>query len=387
MKNRVLLVSHSSGVYGAEKCLFSLAKGLHKDHYRVVVSCPGAGPLWDKLGESGIPRTYLPTRNWMSTEFRFLRSIKRIPSQMFNTCRALLLLKVRKFDLVHCNSITSLEAAVAAKILRVPVVIHCREMLKGNPSGFFAGWKRAYRIADGLGNKVICISKAVQQQMLEAGCREENMVVIYDSFEMSYTYSAPLEMEPPSDRESSSNPVIGCVAGIHPRKGHPTLLRAFSIVKRSIPNARLIIVGDGMASYVHEIKALASRLGIDSATQFVGEVGDVGPFYRQFAVLAVPSFAEAFGLVYGEAAVFGIPAIGTSDGGAPEIIEDGVTGFIVPPEDPQRLAQAMLTILENPKLAKEMGRCAKERVLRLFSSCNYIKGVENVYRDVLARQT
>ena len=148
----------------------------------------------------------------------------------------------------------------------------------------------------------------------------------------------------------------------------------------------IVVIDDGMASYVHKVKALASRLRIDRATQFVGEVCDVSPYYRQFAVLAVPSFAEAFGLVYGEAATYGIPAIGTSDGGAPEIIEDGVTGFIVPPEDPEKLAQAMLTILENPNLAKEMGKCAKERVLRLFSSYNLIKGVENVYKELLDRQ-
>jgi glycosyltransferase involved in cell wall biosynthesis len=306
---------------------------------------------------------------------------------MLNILRALRLLKAGKFDLVHCNSTVSLEAAIAAKMLGIPVVIHCRELLRDNPTGFFGGWKLAYRIVEHLADKVICISKAVHQQMLEAGCRPKNIVVIYDGFEMADIHPAPLETELRTERGTSSHPIIGCVAGIHPRKGHPTLLRAFSIVKRSIPNVRLVIVGDGMASYVDKIKALASRLGIDRATQFVGEVRDVGSYYRQFVALAVPSFAEGFGLVYIEAAIYGIPAIGTSDGGASEIIEDGVTGFIVAPDNPEKLAKVMLTILENPKLAKEMGKCAKESVLNLFSPEKHIKGIENLYRELLDRQT
>jgi glycosyltransferase involved in cell wall biosynthesis len=128
---------------------------------------------------------------------------------------------------------------------------------------------------------------------------------------------------------------------------------------------------------------MACRLGIEAATQFVGEVRDVGPYYLEFSLFALPSVNEPFAGVYLEAGLFGIPAIGTTSGGAAEAIEDGVTGLIVSPDNPAQLAQAMLKILEDPDMAKEMGRRAKQRVSRLFTAQRMVEAVERVYHEVL----
>jgi glycosyltransferase involved in cell wall biosynthesis len=90
--------------------------------------------------------------------------------------------------------------------------------------------------------------------------------------------------------------------------------------------------------------------------------------------------------VYLEAGLLGVPAIGTSSGGATEIIDDGVTGYIVPPNNPVQLAQAMLKILENPDIGKEMGKRAKQRVTRLFTAQRMVDGVERIYQEVLDRR-
>lgn len=386
MKPRILLVGHSSGIYGAEKCLLTLAKYLDRERYEIVVSCPDYGPMWDELGKLAVGRIKLSTASCLMARFRLIRSILRFPIHLYNVWRSVLLLKNGKFDLVHCNSMASLEAAVAGKVLGVPVVIHCREFLKDAPHNFVGGWKMAYRLVDSLSDRVICMSRAVQEVMVEAGCNRQKTAVIYDGFEMEHNGLSSSFEETEQKASSKCYPVIGCVAGIHPRKGHVTLLQAFSIVVRTIPNARLLIIGGGKKGYIRKLKKLTSQLGIDSATQFLGELTQVGDIYRQFTLFALPSYGEAYGLVYGEAALHGIPAIGTSSGGAPEIIENGVTGFIVPPKDPEQLAKAMLRILVDDKLAAEMGRRAKQRMQALFPSRKIITDVEQIYEELLKRR-
>jgi len=383
MKKRILFISHSSGTYGAERCLISLVRALDKDRYDITVACPKDGPLIKELERFDVNWTYLPTSLWIMSRFRLSRSILKLPIQLINVYRAYCLLKSGNFDLVHCNSIVSLEGAIAAKLLSLPVVIHCRELLKDCPYGFFLGWKKAYRLVECFSDKLICISKSVQHAVHEAGVNADKTVVIYDTFELPHIMPNSLDRKNLQGNYTEENIVIGCVAQISPRKDPITLLQAFSIVKRSIPKSELIIIGDGRSSYVNKVKALASKLGIDSSTKFVGHVSDPGAYYRNFALLTVPSYAEPFGLVYGEAALYGIPAIGTSSGGAKEIIEDGVTGFIVPPKEPKILARAMLKILKDPELAKNMGIRAKERVQLTFTLKDLVESVEKVYEEVL----
>jgi glycosyltransferase involved in cell wall biosynthesis len=112
-------------------------------------------------------------------------------------------------------------------------------------------------------------------------------------------------------------------------------------------------------------------------------VRDVGLYYLEFSLFALPSVKEPFAGVYLEAGLFGIPAIGTTSGGAAEVIEDGVTGLIVPPDNPAQLAQAMLKILEDADMAKEMGRRAKQRVSEIFTAQRMVEAIESVYHEVL----
>jgi len=376
VKPRILFVSHSCGLYGAGRCLLSLLDVLDRDRCEMLVVCPERGALADEIERRGLPVRLLPCTPWIMENPVWSESLVKLPAQAANVGRFIPFLKKQRIDLVHCNSVACLEAAAAAKTLRVPVVVHCREMLKNSPYGFSAGWRAACRMVDRLADKVVCMSRAVRAQMLEAGCRPSRSVVVYDFFPRPQAPPAP-----PARKDSA--PIIGCVAGLHPRKGHEVLLRAFAAVRRAVPDARLRIIGGGKAAYVEKLKKNAVDLGVERAVEFLGEVREPGRFFGNFRVFALPSRAEAFGLVYGEAAQYGVPAIGTSDGGASEIIEDGVTGFIVAPEDAQALAAALVKLLENPRLAREMGRRARERVARLFTPEKLARGVENVYDELL----
>jgi glycosyltransferase involved in cell wall biosynthesis len=385
MKPRILLVSHSSGVYGAEKSLLILAKGLNKESYDIVVSCPKKGPLWEELAKIKVERIFLRTISSLIGRFRFIRGLLRLPIQLWNVLQIISLIRKGRFDLIHCNSIACLDAALAAKLLGIRVIMHCREFLKGNPYNFFIGWRNAYLLAEYISDKVICNSRVVQDLMIEAGCRPAKIVVIYNAFEEANADPTVDDSLWCQEIGAKSQPIIGCVSGIHPRKVHQTLLQAFSIVKQNVPNARLLIYGDGKTCYVRRMKRLASKLKIETATRFCGKIDEVSDVYNQFKVFVLPSYAEAFGRVYVEAALRGIPAIGTSHGGASEIIEDGVTGFIVPPKNPERLAKAMLRILQDDKLAAEMGSRARQRMQEKFAYHKIMRSVQEVYEELLTR--
>lgn len=386
MKPRILLVSHDSGVYGAEKSLLILAKGLNKEFYDIVVSCPKKGPLWEELGKLKVERIFLRTISSLMDRFRFIGGLLRLPIQILNVLQIISIIRKGKFDLIHCNSMACLDAGLVAKMLGIRVIMHCREYLKGNPNNLFIGWKNGYLLAEYVSDKVICNSRVVRDLMIEAGCQPAKTVVIYNAFEETNADSTVDDSRCYQEIGGNCQPIIGCVSGIHPRKGHQTLLQAFSIVKQKLPNARLLIYGDGKRYYVRRIKRLASKLNIETATRFCGKIDEASNVYNQFKLFVLPSYAEAFGRVYVEAGLRGIPAIGTSHGGASEIIEDGVTGFIVPPKNPEELAKAMLRILQDDKLTAQMGSRAKQRMQEKFPYQKIIGNIQEVYEELLTRR-
>jgi glycosyltransferase involved in cell wall biosynthesis len=370
-------------IYGSDRSLLDLATALAKRGHEVVVSCPYRGALWAKLGEMSLNRVFLPTSPLVLGWFLLPRSILRLPFQIRNLVRYLQFLRAARFDIIHCNTTHVMEPAIAGKILGVPVVMHCRSILKDNPYIHWIPRRYIPLLINWLSEKVICVSKAVERSLLESGCLPEKLVVVYNGFGLARVIGSFPAFMPDRSEAARGNAIIGCVAQMIPRKRHSILLKAFSILASSVPGARLVIVGGGKPSYVRKLKRMACRLGIGAATQFVGKVRDVGLYYLEFSLFALPSVKEPFAGVYLEAGLFGIPAIGTTSGGAAEVIEDGVTGLIVPPDNPAQLAQAMLKILEDADMAKEMGRRAKQRVSEIFTAQRMVEAIESVYHEVL----
>jgi len=149
------------------------------------------------------------------------------------------------------------------------------------------------------------------------------------------------------------------------RKRVDILLRAFAEVKAKSPRAHLVIVGGGPLEA--ELKALAAHLAIEDVVQFTGLLKDFPvELFRSSDVFVSASESESFGLVFGEAMACGLPVVACRVGGIPEVVEDGVTGRLVPANDTAAMSKALLELLEDDALRLRMGEAATARVRDRF---------------------
>ncbi|MEM3638092.1 MAG: glycosyltransferase family 4 protein [Conexivisphaerales archaeon] len=155
------------------------------------------------------------------------------------------------------------------------------------------------------------------------------------------------------------------------RKGVDILLRAFSQIVKEFPDLKLVIVGDGPEYF--KLKQLCQELKIIEKVEFTGELRgkELTKRYAEASIFVLPSRKipddiEGFGTVFLEAAAFAVPSISTFTGGIPEAIINGVTGLLVPSDDSENLAKAMMTLLRNDVLRIRMGEEARNRVLNNF---------------------
>jgi len=163
-------------------------------------------------------------------------------------------------------------------------------------------------------------------------------------------------------RRGPRPPTVLCVARMYPRKRIGDLVRAAAPLRARIPGVRVRIVGDGPESA--RLRALAARLGLEETVTFLGEIGRsaLAVEYVSADCFCLPTVQEGFGLVFAEAMAAGVPIVACRAAAVPEVVEDGRTGLLVSPNEPEELARAMERVLMNPGLRAELGAAGRRRV-------------------------
>jgi phosphatidyl-myo-inositol dimannoside synthase len=161
--------------------------------------------------------------------------------------------------------------------------------------------------------------------------------------------------------------IVGRLAASERYKGHAELLVACAELRDGRPDLRLVIAGDGDDR--QRLTALAADLGLTDRVRFTGFVSEatLAELYRRAAIFALPSRGEGFGLVYLEAMRAGKPCVALSGTAAAEVVEDGVTGLLVVPEDRAGLARALVRLLDDPDLARRLGEAGQRRFREVFT--------------------
>jgi glycosyltransferase involved in cell wall biosynthesis len=185
-------------------------------------------------------------------------------------------------------------------------------------------------------------------------------------------------------QRSGKNPPIILYAGIlTPLKGVHHLINAFALIAKDYPAARLVIVGkDQNKTYTVDLKRQINRLGVYGRVQLIGSQpqSELAMWMAKSSVLVLPSMSEGLGRVIIEAMATGTPVIGSRVGGIPELIEEGVRGFLVLPGDEKALAEKLRWILDDPVKSITMGEAGRAFVARVFSTKSYVEGHQQMFK-------
>lgn len=195
---------------------------------------------------------------------------------------------------------------------------------------------------------IVAVSKQVQRFLIESyGVNRKNLCVIPNGWG-----GMPLPPSPPAQ------PTVVTVGNFRPEKGHGVLLFAMAQVANKIPEARLVLLGDGPLRPI--LEAQADRLGLATNVKFLGRKQDVWPHLSGSHLFCLPSFSETAGIAAMEAMAAALPVVASEVGGLPELIGKDA-GLLVPPGDIDALADALIFLLDHPHDAVLMGQAGKRR--------------------------
>jgi glycosyltransferase involved in cell wall biosynthesis len=361
---KIVQLSTMRDYYGGEVCLVNLARGLAARGHAVTSVVRPEGRLASVLSAGGLATHELPLVDWYEPV-----SIARLGAW----------LRRERIDIVHTHTPRDWFIAAAATFGGPARNVATRHLLR--PVAH-AGLKRSFlRRLDAM----IAVSAAVRRGVETARLVSPARLVTVPN---GVALPAPSPRSGPlraRERLGPDDLVVGCVARLSPEKGLDDLLRAAALLRPRWPRLVVLVVGDAPTASEHpeELRRLAASLGLGTSVRFCGYQPDAARLCAEFDIQVVCSRAEPCGLATLEAMAQGRPLVATASGGSPELVDDGVEGFLVPPQDPGRLAGRLECLLDSPGLRREMGRRGRARVQRDFGLDLMVERTEAVYRLAL----
>jgi D-inositol-3-phosphate glycosyltransferase len=354
---RVLEVSYSRQVWGAELAMMALADPLAQRGLDVTLASPPGGDLeahWRRLGLPFLPLVLPEHLGIRVAEVERPSSSRRLARELVTTARSARTIAraAGPFDLVHSNSLWAhLDCALAGRLARRPVVLELNDLVRPGIG------RRILTTAANLSSTAIAISQAVADCIGPSGGRHVRIVApSVDLGRFMPGAAAPeIRTHLTSDEQA---PLVGIVGRIDPEKGVDVLVRAMGLLQGPAAGAHLVVVGNvglGPDGYTERLRADAERL-LGDRVRFVGRTDDVPGTLRALDILVNASAAEPFGLSVLEAQATGVAVIGTRAGGIPDFVFDGDNGLLVPSGDPDELAKALERLIGDPDLRTRLAR-------------------------------
>ena len=229
-------------------------------------------------------------------------------------------------------------------------------------------------------DQLIAVSEMIETKIEHEGRVGAPVVRIYNGVDLSrYDHQEPCCTLPAEYGMEEGSQIVGVVARLEPEKGHPTLLDAWPAVLREVPDAYLLIVGEG--SRREALEHQARELRIAHRVVFTGRRDDVPAVTAALDVAVLPSYREAQGLSILEAMALSRPVVASNVGGIPEMITDGETGLLVPPRDPGALATAITRLLRDHPYADTLGRAGHDMVHDRFCIELMVSAIQTIYDE------
>ncbi len=286
------------------------------------------------------------------------------------------LLRQLRPDIVHAHDPHAVAMAALALSMNTsghaPTLVAARRVDFHLRNSALSRWK--YRQVQCF----ICASEAIRRMLVADGTPEARTVTVHEGIDIGHVDAAPAAMLHQELWLPHHAPIVGNVAALVPHKGQRHLVDAAALVVRQVPDARFVIAGEG------ELRASLERhirdLHLEKHVFLVGFRPDVLSLHKAFDIFAMSSVTEGLGTSLLDAMASARPVVATRVGGIPEVVEDGVTGILVPPRDDDRLADGIVRLLKDEPLRRRMGEAARARATEKFSAERMVEDTLRVYQ-------
>lgn len=360
-KVKICYLSESSGDWGgASRVLFTNLKLLDKSKFEPWVLLPRPGPILKDLEEWGVPYLFWQGFTEPGNPLRYLKAIWKFAR----------LLSQYRFDLIHANHAFWRPAEIlAAKLVGVPVITHYHVVMA--EAGPFIQLSRL----------IVANSRYTALASKPEGVAKK---VIYNPIELQrFDRGGSIRSELGIDGDET---VVAFLGQIKKIKGIDLFIRLAKALSQERPNTRFLIAGkckNEPGAYTEE--ALLAEIAAHPRILYLGRRDDVENLYHSADIVVVPSrWDEPFGLVNIEAGACRKPVVAMRVGGIPEIIDDGVNGFLVERDDFDALLDRCLRLVDDPVLRQRMGEAGREKVEREFTA-KPVRELEQTYLEVLGK--
>lgn len=358
-------------VGGTEKQLSLLASSLNPGIFRPIVVQLGPQSIKDKKETIGnIKLFHFPTKKIYDLEG--LRQIKKLFE----------LAEEEKVNVIH----TIFEKAevvgwLVKRLAGIPVWVTSRRDLGFKRKEIY---NKVFRVSSRDCDKCISNCVAVKEQTIwHEGLPEEKVEVIYNGMDLSpYQRSYNGNAFRKEIGVSDQTLLVGMIANFNFEiKGHQFFIEAAKRVSKQVPNTEFALVGDG--GLRQRFEKLSAELGINQKVHFLGEKNDIPVILSNINVSVLCSTNEGFSNVILESMAAGKPVVATRVGGTPEMVADGITGYLVPPADSESLAKAITNLLQDPQKARAMGEEGRKKVQEKFTVETMTEEYEKLYQELV----
>jgi glycosyltransferase involved in cell wall biosynthesis len=374
-KNRpIIWMIDSLGPGGAEQLMPTILRHLKDKEFNIRICALQVrlgNPIASELERIGLPVDLVPVPNL------------RHP---LNLLRILRYLRLHQPRILHTQlEFSDILGTIAAKILGIPTVatLHTLDSFTNKK---YSSWRLRLRwfVLRVFCNQIIAVSEKTRAHHLESGnLGSSKVMTLYNGVDIS-RFKGIDKAQITKTRQALNLtldiPIIITVAVLREPKGIQNMIKALPAILEQVPDLHYLIVGDG--NYGAALHELVSALTLEEHVTFAGHRTDIPALLACGDIFVLPTLKDALPTVLIEALAAEIPVVASNVGGVPEIIENGVDGLLVPPDDPSSLAKACLELLNNSELVRQMILEGSQIVQQRFSINAQIEKLSSLYQEL-----
>ncbi len=363
---RILILTNGNYISGAEKVTLQVIKGLQERGFELhsLVSGWNDGRFIAEL--RAMRQTYSVIKlGWyyISKPRWTLDSLLHYPGaviRFLRVCRSF------RYDFIYLTSYRQLF--LLYPFIRGRILYHVHDNNGDSSRSRFFLKLLSHRV-----HQFIAVSDYIRLDLINCGVPAHKIQVVHNGIPV------------PAETVAGSRDVfsMGVVGQVIPRKGHVVVVEALSLLHRRGLQVKLIIVGRGSDAYIREVREKIEKAGLQAWVEWRGFVEEQAAIYAGIDVVVAPTRDnEAFGLMACEANAYGKPAVVSRNGGLPEIIVDGVNGYVIDPLSADDIAESIARLYKNRSLLSRMGEQGRQRVIELFSDVRMHKQLSELIEQL-----